>query len=130
MTGALDSSLWEMAALQKHYLSSVSSLAKVFTEVMNKQSYSMEDFLDHSYATVRLLSLRLPVAPIAWSMLCLYSNSRSLVGSSLKAHRHRTGTQDHEPSACSRSGPEAAADRRLLLPQTSVGEAAARGPRG
>ncbi|BGP55181.1 hypothetical protein JCM8202_006348 [Rhodotorula sphaerocarpa] len=52
LTGALDSSLWELAALQKHYLSSVSSLAKVFTEVMNKQSYSMEDFLDHSYATL------------------------------------------------------------------------------
>ncbi|GAA5982170.1 hypothetical protein JCM10908_004766 [Rhodotorula pacifica] len=52
LTNALDSSLWELAALQKHYLASVSSLAKVFTEVMNKQSYSMEDFLDHSYATL------------------------------------------------------------------------------
>lgn len=55
LTNALDSSLWEMAALQHHYLASVSSLAKVFTEVMNKQSYSMEDFLDHSYATVSCL---------------------------------------------------------------------------
>ncbi|GAA5877688.1 hypothetical protein JCM3774_006642 [Rhodotorula dairenensis] len=52
LTNALDSSLWELAALQRHYLASVSSLAKVFTEVMNKQSYSMEDFLDHSYATL------------------------------------------------------------------------------
>ncbi|BGP24309.1 Maturation and nuclear export of 40S ribosomal subunits interacting protein [Rhodotorula toruloides] len=51
-TGALDSSLWELAALQKHYLASVSSLAKVFGEAMNKQAYSMEDFLDHSYATL------------------------------------------------------------------------------
>ncbi|KWU46226.1 CBF-domain-containing protein [Rhodotorula sp. JG-1b] len=52
LTNALDSSLWELAALQQHYLASVSSLAKVFAEVMNKQSYSMEDFLDHSYATL------------------------------------------------------------------------------
>ncbi|BGP15787.1 hypothetical protein JCM10213_005731 [Rhodosporidiobolus nylandii] len=51
-TGALDSSLWELAALQQHYLASVSGLAKVFSEVMNKQSYAMEDFLDHSYATL------------------------------------------------------------------------------
>ncbi|GJN89024.1 hypothetical protein Rhopal_001998-T1 [Rhodotorula paludigena] len=51
-TGALDSSLWEIAALQQHYLASVSGLAKVFSEVMNKQSYTMEDFLDHSYATL------------------------------------------------------------------------------
>ncbi|GAA5968774.1 hypothetical protein JCM11641_000727 [Rhodosporidiobolus odoratus] len=51
-THALDSSLWEIAALQKHYLASVSGLAKVFSEVMNKQSYALEDFLDHSYATL------------------------------------------------------------------------------
>ncbi|GAA5912243.1 hypothetical protein JCM8208_001311 [Rhodotorula glutinis] len=51
-SGALDSSLWELTALQRHYLASVSGLAKVFTEAMNKQSYSMEDFLDHSYATL------------------------------------------------------------------------------
>ncbi|GAA5849657.1 hypothetical protein JCM8547_000524 [Rhodosporidiobolus lusitaniae] len=51
-TGALDSSLWELAALQQHYLASISGLAKVFTEAMNKQSYAMEDFLDHSYATL------------------------------------------------------------------------------
>ncbi|GAA5821486.1 hypothetical protein JCM3770_000595, partial [Rhodotorula araucariae] len=50
-TGALDSSLWELAALQRHYLASVSGLAKVFGEAMNKQSYAIEDFLDHSYAT-------------------------------------------------------------------------------
>ncbi|GAA5830762.1 hypothetical protein JCM11251_001065 [Rhodosporidiobolus azoricus] len=51
-TGALDSSLWEIKALQEHYLASVSGLAKVFSEAMNKQSYAMEDFLDHSYATL------------------------------------------------------------------------------
>ncbi|KAK4048383.1 Maturation and nuclear export of 40S ribosomal subunits interacting protein [Microbotryomycetes sp. JL221] len=51
-TQALSSSLWEIATLQRHYLASVSGLAKIFNEVMNKQSYSMEDFLDHSYATL------------------------------------------------------------------------------
>ncbi|GAA6027656.1 hypothetical protein JCM8097_007968 [Rhodosporidiobolus ruineniae] len=70
-TNALDSSLWEIAALQRHYLASVSGLAKVFTEVMNKQSYAMEDFLDHSYATLlqtefsRRISSRPPaLAPV------------------------------------------------------------------
>ncbi|GAA5963703.1 hypothetical protein JCM3765_003552 [Sporobolomyces pararoseus] len=51
-TNAIDSSLWELAALRTHYLASVSGLAQVFGEVMNKQNYTMEDFLDHSYATM------------------------------------------------------------------------------
>lgn len=46
---ALDSSLWEIAALQKHYLPSVSSLAKVFSEVFTKPRFGMEDFLDHTF---------------------------------------------------------------------------------
>ncbi|KAL8292627.1 hypothetical protein RQP46_001239 [Phenoliferia psychrophenolica] len=51
-TGASDSSLWELATLRTHYLASVSGLAKIFAEVMSKQSYAMEDFLDHSYSTM------------------------------------------------------------------------------
>ncbi|GAA5940013.1 nucleolar complex associated 4 [Sporobolomyces koalae] len=51
-TNAIESSLWELAALRNHYLASVSGLATVFGEVMNKQSYAMEDFLDHSYGTM------------------------------------------------------------------------------
>ncbi|KAK4700927.1 U3 small nucleolar RNA-associated protein 19, partial [Phenoliferia sp. Uapishka_3] len=51
-TGASDSSLWELATLQSHYLASVSGLAKIFGEVMSKQNYAMEDFLDHSYSTM------------------------------------------------------------------------------
>ncbi|GAA5845410.1 hypothetical protein JCM3766R1_006544 [Sporobolomyces carnicolor] len=51
-TNAIDSSLWELAALRSHYLASVSGLAAVFGEVMNKQNYTMEDFLDHSYGTM------------------------------------------------------------------------------
>lgn len=51
-TRALESSLWELATLQKHYLASVSGLAKIFTEVLSKEKYQMEDFLDHSYGTL------------------------------------------------------------------------------
>ncbi|KAL0247477.1 hypothetical protein I308_103542 [Cryptococcus tetragattii IND107] len=51
-TKALESSLWEIAALQRHYLSSVSTLAKVFGEPFTKAEYNMEDFLDHSYNTL------------------------------------------------------------------------------
>nr|KIR45756.1 U3 small nucleolar RNA-associated protein 19 [Cryptococcus bacillisporus CA1280] len=51
-TKALESSLWEIAALQHHYLSSVSTLAKVFGEPFTKAEYNMEDFLDHSYNTL------------------------------------------------------------------------------
>lgn len=56
-TKAAQSSLWELASLRTHYLASVSGLAKIFGEVMNKQSYAMEDFLDHSYGTVGHFSL-------------------------------------------------------------------------
>ncbi|KAM0748140.1 CBF-domain-containing protein [Meredithblackwellia eburnea MCA 4105] len=51
-TLALDSSLWELSTLRNHYLSSVSGLAKVFAEVLSKERYEMEDFLDHSYGTM------------------------------------------------------------------------------
>lgn len=53
-SGAINSSCWELATLQKHYLSSISTLAKVFTEVFTKPEYNMEDFLDHGYDTVSI----------------------------------------------------------------------------
>lgn len=53
-SGAINSSCWELASLQHHYLPSISTLAKVFTEVFTKPEYSMEDFLDHGYDTVSL----------------------------------------------------------------------------
>jgi hypothetical protein len=56
-THAPDSSLWELATLRHHYSASVSGLAKIFGEVMSRQSYAMEDFLDHSYGTVCFPSL-------------------------------------------------------------------------
>lgn len=51
-TGAINSSCWELASLQHHYLASISTLAKVFSEVFTKPEYNMEDFLDHGYDTV------------------------------------------------------------------------------
>jgi U3 small nucleolar RNA-associated protein 19 len=57
-TNAIDSSLWELASLRTHYVASVSSLAKIFGEVFTKPNYDMEDFLDHSYATVGSLKLK------------------------------------------------------------------------
>jgi U3 small nucleolar RNA-associated protein 19 len=52
-THALESSLWELKALQRHYLSHVATMSKVFQEVFTKPEFQMEDFLDHGYATVR-----------------------------------------------------------------------------
>lgn len=51
-TRALESSVWELAALQNHYLASVSTLAKIFAEQFTKPEFNLEDFLDHGYATV------------------------------------------------------------------------------
>ncbi|OLL23452.1 hypothetical protein NEOLI_001960 [Neolecta irregularis DAH-3] len=51
-TGALDSSLWEMASLQNHFNPNVATLAKILSEQFTKPSYNMEDFLDHSYSTM------------------------------------------------------------------------------
>lgn len=50
---ALQSSLWEMQTLQNHFAPNVSTLAKIFNEQFTKPSYNLEDFLDHTYATVR-----------------------------------------------------------------------------
>lgn len=58
-TFAIESSLWELSTHRNHYSASVSGLAKIFEEVMNKQSYAMEDFLDHSYGTVRSVDLEI-----------------------------------------------------------------------
>ncbi|KAJ8516405.1 hypothetical protein ONZ45_g6274 [Pleurotus djamor] len=49
---ALSSSLWELNTHREHYHSSASTLAKIFSEAFTKQAYSMEDFLDHTYATL------------------------------------------------------------------------------
>ena len=52
-TNALDSSLWELQTHHSHYHSGVSTLMKIFSEAFTKPGFSMEDFLDHTYTTVR-----------------------------------------------------------------------------
>ena len=52
VTGAIDSSLWEIETMQSHYHPYVATLAKIISEQFTKQSYSMEDFLDYSYTSV------------------------------------------------------------------------------
>ena len=54
LTNALDSSLWELYSHKNHYHAGVSTLARIFEEAFTKPSYPLEDFLDHTYATVRL----------------------------------------------------------------------------
>lgn len=51
-TDAIESSLWEIQSLQTHYHPNVASIAKIISEQFTKQSYNIEDFLDHSYATM------------------------------------------------------------------------------
>lgn len=53
-TGAIDSCLWELVQLQSHYHPNVATIAKIVSEQFTKQSYNMEDFLDHSYASVSI----------------------------------------------------------------------------
>ena len=51
-TNAIESSLWEIVTLQSHYHPNVATLAKIISEQFTKQSYNLEDFLDHSYGSV------------------------------------------------------------------------------
>ncbi len=60
-TKAIDSSLWEIVMLQSHYHPNVATLAKIISEQFTKQSYNLEDFLDHSYGSVSTAkSLQVP----------------------------------------------------------------------
>lgn len=53
---ALESSLWEVQTLAQHYYANVSTLAKIFSEKFLKPKYNLEDFMDHTYATVSQIS--------------------------------------------------------------------------
>jgi U3 small nucleolar RNA-associated protein 19 len=59
LTNAIESSVWELEALQKHYHPNVATLAQVISEQFTKRSYNLEDFLEHSYTAVRMLASRL-----------------------------------------------------------------------
>ncbi|KAI9451960.1 CBF/Mak21 family-domain-containing protein [Russula earlei] len=52
LTNALDSSLWELYSHKNHYHAGVSTMARIFEEAFTKPNYPMEDFLDHTYATL------------------------------------------------------------------------------
>ncbi len=60
-TDALESSLWEIQMLQSHYHPNVATLANIISEQFTKQAYNLEDFLDHSYGSVRFISIVLGV---------------------------------------------------------------------
>ncbi|KAJ7069994.1 CBF/Mak21 family-domain-containing protein [Mycena amicta] len=51
-THAIDSSLWELASHRAHWLAGVSTMSRILEEAFTKQSYAMEDFLDHTYGTL------------------------------------------------------------------------------
>ena len=51
-TGALQSSLWELASHRSHYHGPAATLARLLEEAFTRPGFSMEDFLDHTYATV------------------------------------------------------------------------------
>jgi U3 small nucleolar RNA-associated protein 19 len=51
---ALESSLWELKALENHYCPEVSRFTKMFKEKFNhKVEFDMEEFFDVSYDSVR-----------------------------------------------------------------------------
>ncbi|TFK46766.1 ribosome biogenesis protein Noc4 [Heliocybe sulcata] len=52
LTNALSSSLWELYTHRNHYHPAVSTLVRIFEEAFTKPSYGLEDFLDHTYATL------------------------------------------------------------------------------
>ena len=58
-TKAIDSSLWELQMLQSHYHPNIATLAKIISEQFTKHAYNLEDFLDHSYGSVRVLQASL-----------------------------------------------------------------------
>ena len=51
-TNAIDSSLWELHTLKDHWHPNVATLARILGEQFTKRDYQLEDFLDHSYATL------------------------------------------------------------------------------
>jgi U3 small nucleolar RNA-associated protein 19 len=52
LTNAIESSVWELVALESHYHPNVATLAKIISEQFIKRSYNLEDFLDHSYTAL------------------------------------------------------------------------------
>lgn len=68
-THAIDSCLWELVQLQSHYHPNIATIAKIVSEQFTKQSYNIEDFLDHSYSSVSQI-LRTVLWCLAISLTC------------------------------------------------------------
>lgn len=51
-TGALESCLWELEMGMTHWQPNVATIARIIGEQFTKERYGIEDFLDHSYASV------------------------------------------------------------------------------
>ncbi|KAI2624353.1 nucleolar complex protein [Hypoxylon sp. NC1633] len=70
-TCAIDSCLWEVLQLQSHYHPNVATIAKIISEQFTKQSYNLEDFLDHSYSSLldAELSKQVKKAPVVEFMI-------------------------------------------------------------
>lgn len=51
-TKAIESCLWELVQLQSHYHPNVATITKIISDQFTKHAYNIEDFLDHSYASV------------------------------------------------------------------------------
>ncbi|OTB00038.1 hypothetical protein M426DRAFT_66649 [Hypoxylon sp. CI-4A] len=70
-TRATDSCLWEVVQLQSHYHPNVATIAKIISEQFTKQSYNIEDFLDHSYSSLldAELSKNVKKAPVVEFMI-------------------------------------------------------------
>ncbi|KAI1106996.1 nucleolar complex protein [Jackrogersella minutella] len=70
-TCAIDSCLWEVVQLQSHYHPNVATIAKIISEQFTKQSYNIEDFLDHSYSSLldAELSKQVRKAPVVEFMI-------------------------------------------------------------
>lgn len=70
-TQAIDSCLWEVVQLQSHWHPNVGTIAKILAEQFTKQSYNLEDFLDHSYRSLldAELSKQIKKAPVVEFMI-------------------------------------------------------------
>lgn len=56
-TGALESCLWELEMGMTHWQPNVATIARIVGEQFTKERYAIEDFLDHSYASVGISCL-------------------------------------------------------------------------
>ncbi|KAG8843651.1 hypothetical protein FRB96_003875 [Tulasnella sp. 330] len=75
LTNALSSSLWELAAHQNHYLTSISTLSKIFSAPFTRMPYAMEEFLDHTYATLFATEAKRNIKKDPAMMLQLHSGT-------------------------------------------------------